>query len=100
MSLLFKKILQKIKDLNTEINGKVNKTKFFNGDLNNLKETGFFFADSNTQNNPQVGYAFFFFFNYYSDNYILQQATRATPSNPATQNRQYCEGTWSSWTEA
>lgn len=97
MSLLIKKILEKIKILDKN---KINKTQNFNGDLNNLKSTGFYFTTSNAQNTPQTGYAFFVTVNYYSDNYILQQATRATQNNPVTQNRQFCEGTWTAWREA
>ena len=53
MSLLFKKVLEKIKYLT---NNKVDKTQGFIGDLNNLKTTGFYFTSSNSTNVPVAGY--------------------------------------------
>ena len=56
MSLLFKKVLEKIKYLT---NNKVDKTQGFIGDLNNLKTTGFYFTSSNSTNVPVAGYGYY-----------------------------------------
>lgn len=104
MSLLFKKVLEKIKDFETKISNlessKVNKTQLFSGDLNNLKTTGFYYINTNTTNIPTAGYTHYLTVNAYG-NYILQQATRVTPANSNLKlyQRQCYENTWTSWQE-
>ena len=101
MSLLIKKILQKIKDFETKISNKVDKTQSFNGNLNDLKTTGFYYANGNTQNIPTTGYSHYITVVAYSDNYVLQQATRVTTTlaNMKIQQRQCYNGTWTAWQE-
>ena len=102
MSLLIKKILQKIKDFETKISNKVDKTQNFNGNLNDLKTTGFYYANGNTQNIPSAGYSHYVVVNAYNDNYVLQQATRATTTlaNMKMQQRQCYNGSWTAWQDA
>ena len=90
MSLLIKKILQKIKDFETKISNKVDKTQSFNGNLNDLKTTGFYYANGKAQNIPSAGYSHYITVSAYNDNYVLQQATRATTTlaNMKIQQRQ------------
>ena len=99
MSLLIKKILQKIKDFETKISNKVDKTQSFNGNLNDLKTTGFYYANGNTQNIPSAGYSHYVVVSAYNDNYVLQQATRATTTlaNMKIQQRQCYNGSWTAW---
>lgn len=105
MSLLIKKILNKIKDFETKINNlennKVSKTQSFSGDLNTCKTTGFYYANGNTQNIPTVGYSHYVTVLAYSDNYVLQQAVRVTTTlaNMKMQQRQCYNGTWTAWQE-
>ena len=105
MSLLIKKVLNKIKVFETKIsnleNNKVSKTQSFSGDLNTCKTTGFYYANGNTQNIPTVGYSHYVTVLAYSDNYVLQQAVRVTTTlaNMKMQQRQCYNGTWTAWQE-
>ena len=106
MSLLIKKVLNKIKDFETKIsnleNNKVNKTQTYDADLNNLKTAGTYYCGGNTQNIPASGYSYYVtvIANPYSD-YVLQQATRVTTTlaNMKIQQRQCYGGTWTAWQE-
>lgn len=105
MSLLIKKVLNKIKDFETKIsnleNNKVNKTQSFSGDLNTCKTTGFYYASGASQNIPANGYSYYVTVLTLNDDYVLQQATRVTTTlaNMKIQQRQCYNGTWTAWQE-
>lgn len=98
MSLLIKKILEKIKDLN---NNKVNKTIIpTNEDVNNLKTTGFAYVNGGANNLPVNGYSFYLIIIARNDNYVLQQATQIVSSGTfKVFYRQCYNGTWGAWQE-
>ena len=105
MSLLIKKILNKIKTFDTDIkslnNSKMNNTQTYDADLNNLKTPGTYYCSGNVQNIPSTGYSYYVtvIANPYSD-YVLQQAVRVTQTvaNIKIQQRQCFNGTWTAWT--
>lgn len=96
MSLPFKKIMNKIKILDAKI-----KTQDFDGNLNDLKTTGFYYADGNVESSPLKGYSYYITVLAYNDNYVLQQASRVTNAleNMSIQQRQYFNGKWTAWQE-
>lgn len=95
-----KTALGQINELETKISNKVDKTQSFNGNLNDLKTTGFYYANGDTQNIPFAGYSYYVtvIANPYAD-YVLQQATRVTTTlaNMKIQQRQCFNGTWTAW---
>ena len=98
MSLLFKKVLEKIKYLT---NNKVDKTQGFTGDLNNLKTTGFYFTSGNSTNVPIAGYGYYVSVINNGD-YTIQMVTTSSDTifNIKTYKRQFIgESGWTEWVE-
>ena len=105
MSLLIKKILEKIKDFETKVSNldsnKVDKTQNFSGDLNNLKITGFYTCGASTANIPKTGFAHYILVNRAGSEQVLQQATIISNTNSGLKlyQRQYYSGAWTAWQE-
>lgn len=95
---LLKTILDNLKNLN---NNKVDKTITpTNEDLNNLKTTGFAYANGGANNLPVNGYSFYLIIIARNDNYVLQQATQIVSSGTfKVFYRQCYNGTLGAWQE-
>ena len=98
--------MRKIKDLDEKVSRLESNTisknnPVYYGDLNELKDTGFYYVDGSCSNTPTFGYSQFIFVIKRNDNYIAQQAIRCTPTGTATQvSVRVCyNGTWTEWRE-
>ena len=106
MSLLIKKVLEKLKELETKISSLESNTisknnQVYYGDFNDLKDTGFYYADGSCSNTPTYGYSQFVYVIKRNDNYVAQQAIRCTPTTTGIQvSVRVCyNGTWTEWKE-
>lgn len=73
--------------------------EYYANNLNNLKETGFYYASGDATNIPQAGYSHYITVIAYTQNYIIQKASRVTSNikNFEEYERQCYNGTWTSW---
>ena len=97
---LIEKMYNELQELKTKVDSKVDKNiTSYSGDLNDIKTTGFTYADGTVPNSPLSGYSFYITTIALNNNYVSQKALRV--SNELANMKEYVRecynGNWSSW---
>lgn len=94
------KMYNELQELKIEVANKIDKnTPSYSGDLNDIKTTGFTYADGTAHNSPLNGYSFYVTTIALNNKYVSQKALRV--SNELANMKEYVRecynGTWGSW---